>query len=181
MTSDHSRLQLSTLATLQDALRWCHTCGRSFNWRPSMSADWTNVKYCSKTCRSKKPHANRLDRGIERSFLVLLLKSDADVSTPSQGTTTSTRPVTNIDFTKKITCEQVQERDGGERTDVTWRERYRRAARRLANVHRLCNIEHCEKGNNQWTVGDGKGVMRISAREDSSNAIAEHFKNLDET
>lgn len=138
---------------VQEVLKWCHTCGRSFNWRPSMASDWENVKYCSKTCRSRKAHSNRTDQGIERSFLSLMILHHLD-------------PVVEK---RKITCEQVQEYDADPATesttlpttDITWRERYRRAARRLANVQLLCDIEHSEKGNNTWTPGDGKGEMRV--------------------
>lgn len=67
---------------------------------------------------------------------------------------------------RKINCEQVQDHDGGERstdssTGTAWRERYRRAARRLANVQLVCEIEHSEKGDSKWSVGDGKGRMRV--------------------
>lgn len=139
---------------VQDALKWCHTCGRSFNWRPSMSLDWENVKYCSKTCRSKKPQSNRIDQGIEKSFLTLLNEHYLD-------------PIIEK---RKITCEQVQDYDGGERsvnssTNGIWRERYRRAARRLSNVQLICDIEHSERGNNNWINGDGKGIMRVWIKE----------------
>lgn len=123
-----------------------------------MSVDWENVKYCSKTCRGKKPYSNNIDQGIERSFLSLLL---------------SRQQLDSVVVEKrKVTCEEVQDYDGGDRSTTTtttsnnnngvqWRERYRRAARRLANVQLLCDIEHSEKGEHAWLPGDGKGKMRV--------------------
>lgn len=155
-------------AKVHDALKWCHTCGRSFNWRPSMSLDWENVKYCSKTCRSKKPHSNRIDQKIERSFLFLLNEHHLD-------------PIIEK---RKITCEQVQDHDGGERsvnssTGSIWRERYRRAARRLANVQMICDIEHSEKNNNSnWLIGDGKGIMRVWIKDGMLDEARNRLKDL---
>ena len=135
-----------------------------------MSLDWANVKYCSKTCRSKKPHSNRLDQGIERSFLSLLLSRQTD-------------PGIGVDK-RKFTCEEVQDSDGGERsttssTGVNWRERYRRAARRLANVQMLCDIEHSEKGDNAWIVGDGKGKMRVWLRDGKVDEASRRLTELE--
>ncbi|KAK9895116.1 hypothetical protein P389DRAFT_197181 [Cystobasidium minutum MCA 4210] len=140
-----------------------------------MSLDWANVKYCSKTCRSKKPHSNRIDQGIELSFLSLLLHPQLPGS--SNGST---------EKHKKVTCEQVQDYDGGERsttssTGINWRERYRRAARRLANVQMLCDIEHSEKGDNHpFIPGDGKGTMRIWLKDGKWAEASERFAELED-
>lgn len=122
-----------------------------------MAQDWANARYCSKTCRSHRSMHNRTDKLIEVSFLTLLLENHS-----SQGTEK-----------RKVTCEAVQEHDGGERTDISWRERYRRAARRLANVREVCWIERYEQG--KWQLGDGKGSMRVGLREgkeDDAKALA---------
>ena len=108
------------------------------------------MRYCSASCRSAKP-SNRTDLGIEASFLRLLQ---------------SGRQAT-------CTCEQVQLHDGQDRAGIAWRERYRRAARRLANVKQLCVIEHEEKAG-KWEAGDGKGSMRVEIRADRV-AEAEQF------
>ncbi|MDB2461449.1 DUF2256 domain-containing protein [Gammaproteobacteria bacterium] len=32
----------------------CPTCNRSFNWRKKWKLNWSQVKYCSKKCSSKR-------------------------------------------------------------------------------------------------------------------------------
>ena len=32
----------------------CVTCNRAFNWRKKWEKIWSEVKYCSKKCRSNK-------------------------------------------------------------------------------------------------------------------------------
>lgn len=169
-----ANLGFMTPASVRSSLKWCHTCGRSFNWRPSMSADWANVKYCSKTCRGKKPHSNNVDQGIERSFLSLLLSRHHD-------------SVVVVEK-RKVTCEEVQDYDGGDRSTATtisnngvqWRERYRRAARRLANVQLLCDIEHSEKGENAWLPGDGKGKMRVWLKDGKVDDASKRLLELED-
>ena len=136
--------------------KFCGTCGRAFTWRASLR-NWDEAKYCSQSCRTKKPN-NLVDKGIEASFLKLLL---VQKSSPSSAA---------------ILCENVQKQDGEERTSVDWRERYRRAARRLANVEELCEIEHNEKGS--WLQGDGKGEMRLRLRGDKIDAAELRLSHL---
>jgi hypothetical protein len=44
--------------------RTCLVCGRPIAWRRKWQRDWDNVRYCSKSCRSRKgdPTAGRLER-----------------------------------------------------------------------------------------------------------------------
>lgn len=72
---------------------------------------------------------------------------------------------------KKVLCEEVQAHDGVEREDVKWRERYRRAARRLANVQMICSIEHDENSRGKWMQGDGKGPMRVELLKDKMQEV----------
>ena len=90
---------------------------------------------------------------------------------------------------RRVTCEQVQAADGPEREKLEWRERYRRAARRLANVKEVCYIERIDDGSasggiggsrdkvkgktkgkakdkERWIPGDGKGPMRVWLRDE---------------
>jgi hypothetical protein len=34
----------------------CLVCERPFNWRKKWEKDWSNVKYCSKKCKSIAKH-----------------------------------------------------------------------------------------------------------------------------
>jgi hypothetical protein len=35
--------------------KFCVACGREMSWRKSWAKNWAEVKYCSHTCRAKKP------------------------------------------------------------------------------------------------------------------------------
>jgi len=78
---------------------------------------------------------------------------------------------------RKVLCEEVQAHDGGEREDVKWRERYRRAARRLANVQHICSIEHDENSRGKWMAGDGKGPMRVELLDDKVQEVEVILQN----
>ena len=145
----------------QNGSKYCKTCGRLFSWRASYGSDWPSVRFCSASCRSSKPD-NRVDNGIEVSFLRLLQ---------------SGRESTNIKR-RKITCEEVQLQDGEDRTKIEWRERYRRAARRLANVKELCWVEH-EENTGRWENGDGKGSMRVEIRQDKLQDVEKLLLTFD--
>ena len=125
-----------------------------------MAADWENARYCSKSCRSHRAMHNKTDKLIEASFLTLLLDNRSHSDTEQ----------------RKITCEAVQEYDGGDRVEVSWRERYRRASRRLANVREVCWIERFEQG--KWHAGDGKGSMRVGLREGKEHTAQELVEEL---
>ncbi|KAL7004172.1 hypothetical protein EMMF5_006299 [Cystobasidiomycetes sp. EMM_F5] len=120
-----------------------------------MACNWEAAKYCSNACRSKRP-SNKLDKGIEASFLRMLLAEQSSSS--------------------GLLCEAVQAADGPERTTVDWRERYRRAARRLANIYELCDIEHYDKG--KWQHGDGKGEMRVRVHNGKAQGVRQRLEEL---
>ena len=153
--------------------KFCASCGRVFHYRASLARDWSAAKFCSASCRSSRASHHPVDRGIEGSFLSVLLANlhNPDVSR------------------RRVTCEQVQAADGPEREKLEWRERYRRAARRLANVKEVCYIERIDDGSasggiggsrdkvkgktkgkakdkERWIPGDGKGPMRVWLRDD---------------
>ena len=56
----------------------CATCGRSFAWRRRWRANWEAVRYCSRSCRERRP--NRLDRRLEVAILRLLAGRAAGAS-----------------------------------------------------------------------------------------------------
>jgi len=53
-----------------DDVRHCAGCGRSFTWRPSLSADWEAVRWCSAACRRRG--IGPVDRALERAIDELL-------------------------------------------------------------------------------------------------------------
>lgn len=59
----------SAAATIQRH-KTCATCGRVFSWRKSWEADWDDVRYCSRGCRSRRP--GLLDQDLERMIMTLL-------------------------------------------------------------------------------------------------------------
>lgn len=150
------------------ASKYCCTCGRSFTWRASYGSDWPSVKYCSRSCRSNKPHSNPIDRGIEVTFLQMLLERSSSSSKCSKR-----------EEDRWLTCEEVQDKDGEERRLIEWRERYRRAGRRIANVRGLAEIEHEEKAG-KWLLGDGKGRMRLLLRDGKFEEAEETLASLQE-
>eukprot|EP01118_Nematostelium_gracile_P003313 TRINITY_DN13792_c0_g1_i1.p1 TRINITY_DN13792_c0_g1~~TRINITY_DN13792_c0_g1_i1.p1 ORF type:complete len:100 (+),score=27.09 TRINITY_DN13792_c0_g1_i1:211-510(+) len=77
---------------------------------------------------------------------------------------------------RKVLCEEVQAQDRREENE--WRERYRRAARRLANIEQLCTIEHEEKG--KWLIGDGKGRMRVQLRTEKLEEVTNLLNAFDQ-
>jgi len=48
----------------------CARCGRSFAWRRKWAGDWDAVRYCSKSCRSRKLSGS--DRALESAIVALL-------------------------------------------------------------------------------------------------------------
>ncbi len=48
----------------------CIICGRTITWRKKWERDWHNVRYCSKSCRSRG--VNDTDRQLETLVLSLL-------------------------------------------------------------------------------------------------------------
>jgi hypothetical protein len=92
-----------------DDTKICDTCGRVITWRKKWEADWANIRYCSKACRSSRPNA--VDRALEDAILAAL---DA---TPAHKAA-------------EVDPEAVVDRvEADARGDM--RERARRAARRL--------------------------------------------------
>ncbi len=56
----------------------CQSCGRTIEWRKKWERDWEHVKYCSKSCRSRKPGPR--DEALELAILSLLDKRAAGAS-----------------------------------------------------------------------------------------------------
>lgn len=56
----------------------CATCGRPFEWRPSLAEVWEEVRYCSAGCRRHKPGS--VDRQIEREILELVGRRSPNAS-----------------------------------------------------------------------------------------------------
>ena len=50
----------------------CVVCGREIEWRKKWERDWESVKYCSKSCRTKK--LDSTDLALESSILELLAR-----------------------------------------------------------------------------------------------------------
>lgn len=48
----------------------CVVCGREIEWRKKWERDWDSVKYCSKSCRSRK--LTHTDERLEQAILELL-------------------------------------------------------------------------------------------------------------
>lgn len=53
----------------------CIVCGREIEWRKKWERDWDAVKYCSKSCRSRK--RSQVDIDLEDAIIVLLSKRSA--------------------------------------------------------------------------------------------------------
>ena len=51
---------------MEDAIKWCASCGRSFTWRKKWEGCWEQVRYCSARCRTHKPGAP--DRALEEAI-----------------------------------------------------------------------------------------------------------------
>ncbi|GAB4549730.1 MAG: hypothetical protein Tsb0013_11170 [Phycisphaerales bacterium] len=91
----------------------CAVCGRRIEWRKKWERDWQQVKYCSKSCRSRT--LDDTDRALERAIVDLLR------GRPGGGS---------------ICPSEAAKCVAGEAEDV-WRplmERTREAARRLTNA-----------------------------------------------
>ncbi|MEQ8850472.1 MAG: DUF2256 and DUF3253 domain-containing protein [Phycisphaerales bacterium] len=56
----------------------CARCGRSFGWRRKWADDWDAVRYCSKSCRSRK--LSDADRALESAIVELLERRAAGAS-----------------------------------------------------------------------------------------------------
>lgn len=50
----------------------CVACGRVIEWRKKWERDWANVRYCSKSCRSRG--VTETDTALESAILDLLSK-----------------------------------------------------------------------------------------------------------
>jgi len=53
-----------------DDERTCAGCGRTFRWRPSMAANWDEVRWCSDACRRRG--IRTVDRALEVAIDALL-------------------------------------------------------------------------------------------------------------
>jgi len=96
----------------------CASCGRRFAWRKKWARDWEAVRYCSDACKARGVRDE--DRALENAILELLRSRAAGASIcPSEAARATGKP--------------------GE-TEDAWRARMepaRRAARRLANEHKV--------------------------------------------
>jgi hypothetical protein len=61
-----------------DDARACAGCGRTFTWRPSMAADWEEVRWCSAACRRRG--VRPVDRALEVAIGELLDERARDAS-----------------------------------------------------------------------------------------------------
>lgn len=61
--------------------RCCASCGRTFEWRFKWVDDWSEVRYCSKRCRSRRirPIDRKLESSIQR-----LLRQQTGMICPSE-------------------------------------------------------------------------------------------------
>ena len=57
-------------ATGTRAKKTCESCGREFAWRRAWARDWEQVRYCSRSCRTRGVTGS--DRALERAILELL-------------------------------------------------------------------------------------------------------------
>jgi len=48
----------------------CAACGREIEWRKKWERDWANIRYCSKSCRSRG--VTEIDTALESAILTLL-------------------------------------------------------------------------------------------------------------
>ncbi len=60
------------------AVKTCKSCGREIQWRKKWERDWDQVKYCSKSCRQRKP--SDVDRALEDAILGMLHTRSRDAS-----------------------------------------------------------------------------------------------------
>ncbi len=54
----------------------CAACGRTIEWRKKWERDWANVRFCSDSCRRKKPSST--DQALEETILRLLAERGRD-------------------------------------------------------------------------------------------------------
>lgn len=114
----------------------CVVCGRRIEWRKKWERDWDNVKFCSKSCRSRT--LDDTDRALEDAILDLLEKR------PGGGSI----------------CPSEAAKEVGGADESAWRglmERAREAARRLTNVGRV----QITQKNSVVDPSTAKGPIRI--------------------
>ena len=56
----------------------CATCGRVITWRRRWARNWSQVRYCSRACRSGR--AREVDRHLEEAIVALLRRRSPGAS-----------------------------------------------------------------------------------------------------
>ena len=64
------RQRASDLESSAPAEKTCASCGRRIEWRAAWAKNWSEVRYCSEACRSRK--VTTTDAELEASILALL-------------------------------------------------------------------------------------------------------------
>lgn len=68
----------------------CAVCGRTMTWRKRWEANWEQVRYCSRACRTRKLRA--VDFELEETILSLLRTKTSGASIDPEDVARATRP-----------------------------------------------------------------------------------------
>lgn len=140
------------------ASKFCKICGREISYRAKFARNWDAIQYCSNSCRTTKLTGD--DLAFESTILEMLKERRAPKALLTCEDVENRLQVEKDEQPKEGTAASPETIDAqvlGMRK-AAWRERCRRAARRLHNEKRIVILQDGKPVNPSFA----KGTMQLA-------------------